>query len=238
MNALSIGGAKVAGRGALTREEMAALRTIGEVAEYLDLPQHVLRFWETRFKEIDPVKRAGGRRFYRPRDIELVEAIRHLLYREGYTIKGVQRILAEQGVEGVLADARRRQSGESVTPAPPAREPAAARAEPAPPEMAPAPPPVTIQETLDLPEPELPEAAASALPEAEAPVEARGSEATIEILPPNSPFADAFTAPAPRAVFHAPVLVTRREDQGQAQVLRKALAQIEECKRLLNLTRR
>ncbi|MBL1258784.1 MerR family transcriptional regulator [Methylocystis sp. Sn-Cys] len=216
---------------------MASLRTIGEVAEYLDLPQHVLRFWETRFKEIDPVKRAGGRRFYRPRDIELVEAIRHLLYREGYTIKGVQRILAEQGVEGVLADARRRESGESVTPAPPAREPAAARAEPAPPEMAPASPPVTIQETLDLPEPEPSAATASALPEA-ASVEAHGSEAIIEILPPGSPFTDAFTAPAPRPVFHAPVLVTRREDQEQAQNLRKALAQIEECKRLLNLTRR
>lgn len=242
MNALSIGGAKVAGRGALTREEMASLRTIGEVAEYLDLPQHVLRFWETRFKEIDPVKRAGGRRFYRPRDIELVEAIRHLLYREGYTIKGVQRILAEQGVEGVLADARRRQNGESVTAAPPAQEPAASRAEPPPPEMAPAPPPVTLQETLDFPEPEPSESMASALPEADLPeaasLEAQGSEAMVEILPPASPFADAFPAPAPRPVFHAPVVVTRRLDQEQAQILRRALAQIQECKRLLTLTRR
>lgn len=241
MNALSIGGAKVAGRGALTREELAALRTIGEVAEYLDLPQHVLRFWETRFKEIDPVKRAGGRRFYRPRDIELVEAIRHLLYREGYTIKGVQRILAEQGVEGVLADARRRQSGESVPPAPPTHEPAA-RAEPTPPEIAPAPPPVTLQGALDLREPEPSESTASALPEADlaesASLEAHGSEATVEILPPDSPFADAFPAPAPRPVFHAPVVVTRRLDQEQAQILRRALAQIEECKRLLSLTRR
>ena len=83
----------MAARSALAREEIATLKTIGEVAETLDLPQHVLRFWETRFKEIDPVKRAGGRRFYRPRDIELVEAIRRLLYREGYTIKGVQRVL-------------------------------------------------------------------------------------------------------------------------------------------------
>ncbi len=99
------------GRGALAREEIATLRTIGEVAEHLDLPQHVLRFWETRFKEIDPVKRAGGRRFYRARDIELVEAIRHLLYREGYTIKGVQRILKEQGVETVMAEAGRRPEG-------------------------------------------------------------------------------------------------------------------------------
>ncbi|MEK4034833.1 MerR family transcriptional regulator [Methylocystis sp. IM2] len=108
----------MAGKGATAREEFAALRTIGEVAEHLDLPQHVLRFWETRFKEIDPVKRAGGRRFYRPRDIALVEAIRHLLYREGYTIKGVQRILKEQGVDAVIADVQRRQSGESSPPAP------------------------------------------------------------------------------------------------------------------------
>ena len=82
---------------------------------------------------------------------------------------------------------------------------------------------------------------ASALPEADLPeaasVEAHG-EATIEILPPASPFADAFPAPAPRPVFHAPVVVTRRLDQEQAQILRKALAQIEECKRLLSLTRR
>lgn len=232
----------MAGRGALTREELASLRTIGEVAEYLDLPQHVLRFWETRFKEIDPVKRAGGRRFYRPRDIELVEAIRHLLYREGYTIKGVQRILAEQGVEGVLADARRRQSGESTTPlsSPPvaAAEPAGARVEPPPPEVTPAPPTVALQETLDFTEPEPPEATPQAPAPESAPAGAYDSEATVEILPPPSPFSRAFPAPAPQPTFHAPVVVIRRLDQGQAQILRKALAEIEECKRLLNLTRR
>ncbi|MGZ9112975.1 MAG: MerR family transcriptional regulator, partial [Rhodoplanes sp.] len=86
-----------------------AMRTIGEVAASLDLPAHVLRFWETRFKQINPLKRAGGRRFYRERDIELVIAIRHLLYDEGYTIRGVQRILKEAGVEAVLAGAGRRQ---------------------------------------------------------------------------------------------------------------------------------
>jgi DNA-binding transcriptional MerR regulator len=83
-----------------------AFRTIGEVAESLDLPQHVLRFWETRFKEIEPVKRAGGRRYYRPRDVELLAAIRHLLYGKGYTIKGVQRILKEQGARAVIESAR------------------------------------------------------------------------------------------------------------------------------------
>ncbi len=96
-------------------------RTIGEVAESLDLPAHVLRFWETRFKEIAPIKRAGGRRFYRPQDVELVKAIRHLLYGEGYTIKGVQRILKEQGpravTEAALTRARR------VEPQPPSPGP-------------------------------------------------------------------------------------------------------------------
>ncbi|MEL6504390.1 MAG: MerR family transcriptional regulator [Pseudomonadota bacterium] len=82
-----------------------AFRTISEVAEELDLPQHVLRFWETRFKQIKPMKRGGGRRYYRPDDVELLKGIRHLLYAEGYTIKGVQRILKEQGNRHVMAAA-------------------------------------------------------------------------------------------------------------------------------------
>ncbi|MGD0633247.1 MAG: MerR family transcriptional regulator [Beijerinckiaceae bacterium] len=76
-----------------------AFRTISEAAENLDLPQHVLRFWETRFPQIKPLKRAGGRRFYRPADVRLLAVIRKLLYDEGYTIKGVQRLLKEQGVK-------------------------------------------------------------------------------------------------------------------------------------------
>ena len=80
-----------------------AFRTISEVAEDLDLPQHVLRFWETRFAQIKPLKRSGGRRYYRPDDVELLRAIQHLLYGEGYTIKGVQRILKEQGVKAIVA---------------------------------------------------------------------------------------------------------------------------------------
>lgn len=80
-----------------------AFRTISEAAEDLDLPQHVLRFWETRFPQIKPMKRGGGRRYYRPEDIELLAAIRHLLYGEGYTIKGVQRILKQQhGAKAVV----------------------------------------------------------------------------------------------------------------------------------------
>ncbi len=80
-----------------------AFRTISEVADELDLPQHVLRFWETRFRDIKPMKRGGGRRYYRPDDIELLRGIRHLLYGEGYTIRGVQRILREQGIAFVQA---------------------------------------------------------------------------------------------------------------------------------------
>jgi DNA-binding transcriptional MerR regulator len=78
-----------------------AFRTISEVADDLDLPQHVLRFWESRFHEIKPMKRGGGRRYYRPDDIDLLRGIRHLLYGEGYTIRGVQRILREQGAKFV-----------------------------------------------------------------------------------------------------------------------------------------
>jgi DNA-binding transcriptional MerR regulator len=93
-----------------------AFRTISEVADDLDIPQHVLRFWETRFTQIKPMKRSGGRRYYRPDDVDLLRGIRRLLYGEGYTIRGVQRILREQGLKSVqgLADV-------SVPPPTPAR---------------------------------------------------------------------------------------------------------------------
>ncbi len=78
-----------------------AFRTISEVADYLDTPAHVLRFWESRFPQIKPVKRAGGRRYYRPADVALLGGIRHLLHDEGLTIRGVQKILREQGVKHV-----------------------------------------------------------------------------------------------------------------------------------------
>ena len=74
-----------------------AFRTISEVADEIDVPQHVLRFSESRFSQIRPMKRGGGRRFYRPEDVDLLRGVRHLLYGEGYTIRGVQRILREQG---------------------------------------------------------------------------------------------------------------------------------------------
>ncbi len=80
-----------------------AFRTISEVAEEINVPQHVLRFWESRFTQIRPLKRGGGRRYYRPDDVDLLRGVRHLLYGEGYTIRGVQRILRENGLSFVQA---------------------------------------------------------------------------------------------------------------------------------------
>ncbi|WP_127523960.1 MerR family transcriptional regulator [Mesorhizobium sp. Z1-4] len=80
-----------------------AFRTISEVADDLDLPQHVLRFWETRFSQIKPMKRGGGRRYYRPQDVELIKGIRFMLYDQGYTIKGVQKLLKDNGIQFVIA---------------------------------------------------------------------------------------------------------------------------------------
>lgn len=81
-----------------------AFRTIGEVSESLDVPQHVLRFWETRFSQIRPLKRGGNRRYYRPDDVELLRTIKTLLHGEGYTIKGVQKRLREQGVKSTVSE--------------------------------------------------------------------------------------------------------------------------------------
>lgn len=88
-----------------------AFRTISEVAEELELHKHVLRFWEVKFPQIKPMKRGGGRRYYRPADLELLRGIRHLLHSEGYTIKGVQRIIRDKGIDAV-----KRVSGDTVAP--------------------------------------------------------------------------------------------------------------------------
>jgi DNA-binding transcriptional MerR regulator len=92
-----------------------AFRTISEVADELDVPQHVLRFWESRFTQIKPVKRAGGRRYYRPDDIDLLKGIRALLYSDGLTIKGVQKVLKERGQRHVAQIGR---SGSAQAPIP------------------------------------------------------------------------------------------------------------------------
>ena len=83
----------------------AAFRTISEVADELDVPQHVLRFWEGKFPQVKPLKRGGGRRYYRPDDVALLRRIRDLLYSEGYTIKGVQKLLKEGGAKDAQAPA-------------------------------------------------------------------------------------------------------------------------------------
>ena len=94
----------------MTDKSPQAFRTISEVADELDLPQHVLRFWETKFSQIRPMKRSSGRRFYRPEDVELVRVIRDLLYGQGYTIRGVQKLLKERRAADV--------AGRSLPPEP------------------------------------------------------------------------------------------------------------------------
>ena len=99
-----------------------AFRTISEVASELDVPQHVLRFWETKFAAVKPLKRGGGRRYYRPDDVDLLRGIRSLLYSDGLTIKGVQKVLRERGARYVLEMGRNLSSfapgGEAAAPAP------------------------------------------------------------------------------------------------------------------------
>jgi DNA-binding transcriptional MerR regulator len=145
-----------------------AFRTISEVADELDVPQHVLRFWESRFPQIRPMKRAGGRRYYRPDDVDLLRGIRHLLYGEGYTIRGVQRILREQGPKFVQA----------------VWQPGAAQ-----------PPMQAGDETLDVAERLAPDEAARTLfgllkapsaPQREPAVETAPPERRVEALPPAS----------------------------------------------------
>lgn len=103
-----------------------AFRTISEAAEELHVPQHVLRFWETKFTFIKPMKRAGGRRFYRPTDIAVLRGVRRLLHDEGYTIKGVQKLHREQGVKRLVA------AGDGVAVPAPAEKPGPAARTPAP----------------------------------------------------------------------------------------------------------
>ena len=83
-----------------------AFRTISEVATVLEVPQHVLRFWESKFTQVKPLKRGGGRRYYRPEDVDLLRGIRHLLYSDGYTIKGVQKLFREIGSKTIMESGR------------------------------------------------------------------------------------------------------------------------------------
>jgi len=103
-----------------------AFRTISEVSAELDVAQHVLRFWETRFSQIRPLKRAGKRRYYRPDDVALLRRIRQLLYEEGYTIRGVQKLIREKGVRAMLDDAPDLAAPPPAQEATPPQEPASA----------------------------------------------------------------------------------------------------------------
>src|ERR1700760_2639302 len=99
---------------AITRAKSPeAFRTISEVSADLDVPQHVLRFWEGRFNQVRPIKRPGGRRYYRPEDVDLLRGIRALLYSEGFTIRGVQKLLKEKGLRPVA------RVGRGISPEPP-----------------------------------------------------------------------------------------------------------------------
>lgn len=124
------------------RKSPSAFRTISEVATDLDVPQHVLRFWETKFPQLKPLKRGGGRRYYRPEDVLLLQRVRDLLYRDGYTIKGVQRLLRD--------GARDAKTDEARTAAPPAQEPAVAEE--------------AVPETAEISEPSPPETVVNAAP--------------------------------------------------------------------------
>ncbi|MFY9627440.1 MAG: MerR family transcriptional regulator [Methylocystis sp.] len=199
----------------MTDQKEQGFRTIGEVAESLDLPPHVLRFWETRFKELEPLKRAGGRRYYRPRDVELVMALRHLLYGQGYTIKGVQRILKEQGARAVIENLRAGKFQPGFSPSQ-----AAETAE------APPPPPARRVEPPDLglePEP----APLEVMIPREPPAQAGQDEPEPAPPPARLP-----------ALVAQPLHEASHFDEEDIRRLRLALADLAECRRLLRLTKR
>jgi DNA-binding transcriptional MerR regulator len=203
-----------------------AFRTISEVADELDLPQHVLRFWESRFPHIRPMKRGGGRRYYRPEDIDLLRGIRHLLYGDGYTIRGVQRILREQGVRTVQSVGQGQAANLAVLPQDDAQD---ADGEPS-----------GTRTVLKFPSPLDSEASDETEDEFEE------HEPPPEFAPQNRPMAGANSgavAPVPRApgaeqvrqpslpVAAPPARGMAAEDLG---LLKQALAELEACRRLLD----
>lgn len=124
-----------------------AFRTISEVADELNVQQHVLRFWETKFSQVRPLKRGGGRRYYRPEDVSLLKHIHHLLYTEGYTIRGVQKLLKGQGKQQIVA----RAENENAIPAAPQPKVAAIAAAAATPVQAPQQPQAVVQGRVEMP---------------------------------------------------------------------------------------
>ena len=188
-----------------------AFRTISEVADDLEVPQHVLRFWEGKFNQVKPMKRAGGRRYYRPADVELLRGIRHLLYGEGYTIKGVQRILREQGTAYVV------EAGRVLSlPATASAEERAAQPTASPPRQ-PAPP--------GNPAPTTPQASTAAPPKAE-PVPAGGSA--------QAPGVEPAAAPAPSSTA---TIVREGMSAADKQALGNILKELREVRDLLATVR-
>ena len=213
----------MANRKAQEKINFAELLAIGEVAEALKLPQHVLRFWESRFRQMNPVKRAGGRRFYRPSDIALLKTIRHLLYQEGYTIRGVQKIFKERGVDSVILQVTEAQQRiEDLSDLPQNIENLAKPTE------------IPDQSSFNL------EAPPSKNSERIEPyVEVPAPAPSVELAPSlSSP------SPALHGAWADLPVISISTSQGEAltatetQTLQKALGEIEECKRLLLLARR
>ena len=130
-----------------------AFRTISEVAGELDVPPHVLRFWESKFSRVRPLKRGGGRRYYRPEDIELLRSIRELLYTDGYTIKGVQKLLREGGIKALAQGV---DTGAAATAEPGKEAGGAQRGKKAAEPAAPTPSPVTVLDVAPVPDPAMP----------------------------------------------------------------------------------
>jgi DNA-binding transcriptional MerR regulator len=182
-----------------------AFRTISEVADELGVPKHVLRFWEVKFPQVRPMKRGGGRRYYRPEDLELLRGIRHLLHAEAYTIKGVQKILREQGIDAVKDIARAAAAAAEAKGGGRGKRRRRAEAPAAPPQAAP--PPAAQAPAATAPEP-----AASA-----APVARRGGTAAPASEPASGP------APARAAT---PVADTRR-------IVAMAIAELQACRGIL-----
>ena len=193
-----------------------AFRTISEVAVELDVPQHVLRFWESRFPQIKPMKRAGGRRYYRPDDVDLLRGIRHLLYGEGYTIRGVQGILRDKGPKLVQSVWR---GGAAHADLPPDEGAADEVDQLAPDEAA-----RTLFGLLQSPERVLTQAPRRSEPMVEAPVRV---EPRMADLAPDAPASEPASTPesAPREAALSPEGLLR---------LQTALRALGECRRLID----
>lgn len=214
-----------------------AFRTISEVADDLDLPQHVLRFWETRFTQIKPLKRGGGRRYYRPDDVDLLKGIRYYLYGEGYTIKGVQRILKERGVKHVT-ELGRAQTENYVPPVATLPRIADAHGEDIGrddwPEAAPPPGrrPLPFNTSVDA-EPEPP----FKLP----PVRPEARVERDQVFNTQTPARPAAAAPVPAATARAPSGgssgATLRLAADDLRRLKAAMFELAECKRILDVAR-